>query len=88
MGLLEKAGQIEGEKTSSEKPKIAEPESAKAAPEPVSQPEPVKIKKEKRSLWASNSDRHTCADTDAVKMAPKSEKKPPTSIIPGDDAFE
>ena len=49
MGLLEKAGQIEGEKTSAEKPKVAEPETVKAAPEPVTQPEPVKTKKEKRS---------------------------------------
>ena len=42
MGLLEKAGQIDGDKTSAEKPKVAEPESVKATPEPVAQPEPVK----------------------------------------------
>ena len=48
MGLLEKAGQIEGGKTSAEKPKVAEPETVKAAPEPAAQPEPVKTKKEKR----------------------------------------
>ena len=42
MGLLEKAGQIEGDKTSAEKPKVAEPESVKEAPEAVAQPEPVK----------------------------------------------
>ena len=49
MGLLEKAGQIEEDKTSAEKPKVAEPESVKEVPEPVAQPEPVKTKKEKRS---------------------------------------
>ena len=49
MGLLEKAGQIEGDKTSAEKPKVAEPESVKDAPEAVAQPEPVKTKKEKKS---------------------------------------
>ena len=27
-------------------------------------------------------------DTVAVRTAPNSKKKPPTSIIPGDDAFE
>ena len=45
MGLLEKAGQIESEKPSTDKPKVAEPESVKVAPEPVAQPEPVKTKK-------------------------------------------
>jgi len=49
LGLLEKAGQIESEKPSTDKPKVAEPESVKVAPEPVAQPEPVKTKKEKRS---------------------------------------
>ena len=49
MGLLEKAGQIETGKTPVEKPKAAEPESIEAAPEPITQPDPVKTKKEKRS---------------------------------------
>ena len=38
-----------GDKTSAEKPKVAEPESVKEAPEAVAQPEPVKTKKEKKS---------------------------------------
>ncbi len=48
MGLLEKAGQIDNAKSTDDKPKVAEPESAAVEPEPVAQPAPVK-KKEKRS---------------------------------------
>ena len=47
MGLLEKAGQIETEKTPVEKPKAAEPESIEAAPEPITQPDPVKTKRKR-----------------------------------------
>ncbi|GIS49834.1 MAG: hypothetical protein Ct9H90mP24_1260 [Methanobacteriota archaeon] len=35
MGLLEKAGQIEGDKTSAEKPKVAEPERLKRHQNPL-----------------------------------------------------